>query len=103
MKTRTVTEYRCEICNTRYTTEKEALACEERSVLQDKGVQAGDTVRITRGEGQGLATVTNRLIFDREWGHYMWERYWHTVGLMATCNEGFGSRQLTFDDYEVVA
>ncbi len=103
MKTSTVQRYTCETCGTTYDTEDAARLCESRPVSQDKGAKVGDSIRIIRGEGQGLAKVENRFIYDRAWGHYAWERYWHTVGLQAKCANGYGHRQLTFDDYEVVA
>jgi hypothetical protein len=71
-------------------------------VSQDKGVKVGDVVLVTKGDGAGSkATVESRFIFDMEWGHYAWERYWHTVGLTAKLNDSWGTRQLTFDSYEV--
>ncbi len=102
MKVSEVKEYQCETCGSKYRTEGAARLCESKPLTQDRGVQKGDKVRIIRGDGQGLATVEGRHVYDLEWGHYAWERYWHTVGLTAKCDEGFGHRQLTFDDYELV-
>lgn len=104
MREFTVTKYRCETCGAVYESAAEAKSCEAKQVTQDKGVKIGDTVRIVRGEGQGLAKVTAKIVYSKEWGHYAWKRYWHTVGLTADClgDGAWGSRQLTFDDYEVV-
>ncbi len=102
MKVSEVKVYQCETCGTSYSSEELAKKCESRPITQDRGVQNGDKVRIIRGDGQGLATVEGRHVYSREWGHYAWERYWHTVGLTAKCDEGYGHRQLTFDDYEVI-
>lgn len=102
MKTIPIEEYQCETCGTKYRNEADARRCESKAIAEDRGVQNGDKVRIIRGDGMGLATVEGRHIYSRDWGHYAWERYWHTVGLTAKCDEGWGHRQLTFDDYEVV-
>lgn len=103
MKTITKTEYRCDLCGAEYQTEDSARVCESRPVSEDKGVQVGDTVRVLTGDGAGqLATVKSRTVIDREWGHYAWERYWHTVGILADMKDSYGSRFLTFDSYEKV-
>ena len=104
MKTIEKKFYKCEICGSEYTTQKEALGCEARPLKQDKGVKKGDIITITKGDGAGKkAKVTRVFVYDKEWGHYAWERYWHTVGLSADLigKDTWGSRQLTFDDYEV--
>jgi hypothetical protein len=105
MKEFTVTKYKCETCGAVYESVLDAKSCEKKQVTHDKGVKIGDTIRIVRGDGQGLAKVTGRFVYNKEWGHYAWKRYWHTVGLAADClGEGaWGSRQLTFDDYDLVA
>ena len=97
------TLYKCSICDAVYGTEREALNCEKRPRSKDKGVKIGDIILITGGDGTGQkAKVTSIFVYDKSWGHYAWERYWHTVGLSADIIGGYGSRQLTFDDYEVV-
>jgi hypothetical protein len=94
------TLYLCEICKRAYQSEAAAKECETRSISEDKGVKVGDRVRVLRGDGVGvLATVESVIVYDREWGHYAWERYWHTIGLIARLDT-WGHRQLTFDDYE---
>ena len=55
--------------------------------------------RLRDGAGK-RAKVTSVSIVDKDWGHYRWERYWHTVALTADF-DGWGSRMLTFDSYEV--
>jgi hypothetical protein len=103
MKTKHITPYECEICGARYSTADVAKKCESKPLSQDKGVNVGDEVLITSGDGKGeKATVERILVYDMEWGHYAWERYWHTIGLVANLNESPGSRQLTFDSYEPV-
>ena len=95
------TRYKCSTCGSMFHSEVEATQCESRSVTQDKGVQVGDQVRITAGDGDGkTATVSARFVIDKDWGHYQWKRYWHTVGLTAKIDEGPGTRMLTFDTYE---
>ena len=102
MRTSQKTLYHCEICDDTYATAKEALACEKKSIEQDRGAKAGDVVIITRGQSTGKkATVTKRWIYNKGWGHYAWERYWHTVGICAEIVDSPYSRQLTFDDYEL--
>jgi hypothetical protein len=96
-----ITRYQCGVCGATYDTEQQAAACEGRPVSQDKGVKVGDKVRVTAGDGTGqLATVESISIIDRGWGHYAWERYWHTVALTAKLR--LGHRFLTFDSYEPV-
>lgn len=94
--------FECSICHTKYPTLKEAENCESRPVSQDRGVKVGDLVRVTMGDGKGqLAKVTKTFVYSKDWGHYAWERYWHTVGITADLIESWGSRQLAFDSYEV--
>jgi len=101
MKEFSVKKYKCEICDHVYDNQNDAELCESKSISQDKGVKVGDTVFITGGEGKGsMAKVRSVYIVDMNWGHYAWERYWHTVSLTADVIEGFGSRLLTFDQYE---
>ena len=98
----TLTKYQCSICEKLYDTQEECQGCESKPVSQDKGVKVGDKVRIIQGQDQGLATVERIWITTKDWGHYLWERYWHTIHLQALCSNGVYSRQLTFDDYEVI-
>jgi hypothetical protein len=98
-----VTKYRCATCQHVYDTEEGAKACESRPVRQDRGVKVGDVVRIIAGDSTGrTATVESVYVVDREWGHYAWERYWHTVALAAKVNDSWGHRTLTFDSYETL-
>lgn len=99
-----ITRYQCATCGTVYDTEKQANACEGRPISQDKGVKVGDMVRITSGDGTGQRAVVKSLsIVSRDWGHYAWERYWHTVALDVRFegHEALG-RFLTFDSYEPI-
>lgn len=101
MEILTVTRYKCSICSAVYDSKASAEACEAKPISQDKGVKVGDVVRITHGDGAGeLATVETVRIVDREWGHYAWERYWHTVELTAKLHKSPGHRHLLFDSYE---
>lgn len=99
--TKTTTRYKCGLCGELWGTEADAATCESRPVSKDKGVNVGDFIRITTGEGQGPATVTQVYVIKKTWGHYAWKRYWHTIGLVADCESG-GTRPLTFDDYDVI-
>lgn len=93
--------YQCEICDEKYDTEKEALACEKKPVTEDIGVKVGDTVMCTGGQGAGNnCTVTRISVISKYWGHHMWKRYWHTIALHVDFK--LGSRMLTFDDYRVL-
>lgn len=101
--TKTVTTYTCTKCEHAYPTLEEAEECESRQITHDKGVKVGDIVRITQGDGKGQkAKVTDINIIDKNWGHYAWERYWHTVSVTAELIEDWGARHLTFDSYEVI-
>lgn len=100
MKTITITRYQCELCECTYDSEKAARKCESRPVAAC-AVVVGDTVRVIRGDGAGqLMTVTDMYVIDREWGHYLRDRYWHTM--LVTASADMLSRILTFDDYERV-
>ncbi len=104
MKEIIVTTYQCEKCLTQYKNEKEALQCEAEPITQDKGVKVGDIVIITQGDGTGSkAKVTKTWIIDRDWGHYAWEKYWHTVAISADIIGSYGSRMLTFDSYKPIS
>lgn len=97
------TFYECGICGKEYSDENEVKRCEAKPITQDKGVKVGDIVMIKAGDGVGhKAKVTRRFIIDQDWGHYFPERYHHTVALMADVIGSWGSRQLTWDDYEII-
>lgn len=103
MKTVTRKFYQCSICDEEYSTKKEALSCESKPVSKDRGVKVGDTVLITGGQSTGKqGKVTRKWIIDKYWGHYAWERYWHTVVLEVDVIDSWGSRMLTFDNYKVI-
>ena len=96
-----VTQYKCSICQKLYESEGTAKECEKAPVTQDKGIKINDIVLITHGQGEGKkARVTNVWVLDKYWGHYAWQRYWHTVALTAKVIGDWGSRFLTFDSYE---
>jgi hypothetical protein len=98
-----VTTYRCEKCGAGYATEESALKCESREILYNKGVKVGDTVLLTSGAGSGeKAKVTRVYVIDKEWGHYAWEKYWHTVALEVDLINSYGSRGVTFDSYQTI-
>lgn len=104
MKISQVTKYTCEICGATYSAPEKAELCETRKLSGDKGVKVGDVVLITGGEGSGhQAKVTNIGVCDKEYGHYAWERYWHTVYVTADLIGHWGSRVLLFDQYETVS
>lgn len=103
MKTLNTTTYQCEVCGEMYSSQAEAMICESQPLREDKGVQVGDTVRITAGDGAGqLAVVTHRYVLNKDWGHYQYARYWHTVAVNADIKGSGWSRMLTFDQYEKV-
>lgn len=98
-----ITRYKCKTCGHVYDSEEAADRCESRPVREDRGVKVGDTVLITAGDGEGMkAKVESIYIVDMEWGHYAWERYWHTVALTAKVIDSWGHRTLTFDSYKVI-
>lgn len=102
MKTLQIQEYECDICGSKYRSEVAARECESRPVSQDKGAKIGDRVLITGGDGAGkYCEIDSINIFDRDWGHYARDRYWHTVGVSGKVLGSWGSRQLTFDQYEI--
>lgn len=102
MKTVSLTRYECGLCGKQYESQGGALKCESRQISQDKGAKIGDRVRVLSGDGRGeIATVTNGAVIDMSWGHYAWERYWHTVSVTAQLSSG-AYRLLTFDDYELL-
>lgn len=102
METIQVTKFKCSLCSTTYSTKKEALSCEGKSVTQNKGVKIGDIITITAGDGCGrLAKVTKVGVIDKSWGHHAWKTYWHTVYVNADILGSFGSRMLTFDSYKI--
>ena len=94
--------YKCEICGEEYSTAKEAKECESRPVSKDPGIEVGDRVRVMSGDGVGMVgTVERKWYHDKEWGHYAWERYWHTPGYSVCLDNGL-YRQLCFDDIQRV-
>lgn len=102
MKINHVSTFTCEICEESYGTAEKALDCETKPVTGDKGAKVGNIVKITAGEGTGkLATVWKIGVHSKGWGHYQWERYWHTVFVVANLVDDTGSRTLSFDDYEL--
>lgn len=103
MKTKITTQYVCECCGDVYLTEDAARTCEKKPISKGKGVSVGDIVLVTGGEGAGeRAKVTSVSVAGRSFGHYQWERYWHTIVLNADLVDSFGSRVLTFDQYETL-
>lgn len=97
---KTISKYQCEICNRQYNTEAQALECEARPVVHDRGVKVGDTVRITGGDGAGqLCRVTAVLVHEPGWGP---PEYDHSVFLQGDVIDSWGSRQLSFKSYEVL-
>lgn len=103
MEKKIIETFKCEICNTTYSSEEQALECESRPVTQDKSVKVGDIIKITKGDGAGeKAKVEDIFIYSKDWGHYLYETYWHTVGISAKLIDSWGNRQLTFSDYEKI-
>lgn len=101
MKTITKEFYVCEICGEEYGSKKEALACEKKPLSKDSGIKVGDTVIVRGGQGDGERGVVEKVwIYDKSWGHYAWERYWHTPGYSVKMN-GWGSRQCSWDGIEL--
>lgn len=102
MKTVSLTRYECGICGSQYESQDGALKCESRPICQGKGAKIGDRVRVLNGDGAGeIAHVTDLSVIDMRWGHYVWERYWHTIAVTARLSSG-GFRLLTFDCYELL-
>ena len=93
-------KYKCSICGTNFKDEKTAILCEQNKKISKQTIlNVGDYVKVKNGDGDGeLAKITKKTIFDIEWGHYAWKRYWHTEGLIVEFENGSG-RILTFDDY----
>lgn len=103
MKAIPATKYQCETCKTEYASEGDALRCESRPIMHDRGVKIGDEVLITGGDGKGMrCKVESVFILSRDWGHYAWERYWHTVGVSGPVIGSYGHRMLPFDSYEPI-
>jgi hypothetical protein len=95
-----INKYQCEICQRLYNTEGEAAECEARPVVHDRGVKVGDTVRITRGSGAGEKALVSRIgVHEPGWGP---AQYDHSVFLVGDVINSWGSRQLSFDSYEVL-
>ncbi len=100
--TKTQIKYQCSLCKYEYDDEAAALDCESRKVSHDQNVKNGDRVLITEGDGIGEeATVQSVYVIDKYWGHYAWERYWHTICITANLDT-WGSRLLTYDSYKKV-
>lgn len=104
MKILTVNKFQCEICKEFYDKKEDAEKCESRPIYQDKKVKVGDLVKIKSGDGAGkLAKVYKVAIRDMYYGHYVHERYWHTITVIADImDDGGGTRILDFDSYEIV-
>jgi len=102
MKLIKLEKYKCEICHTLYDTEKESLECESKPITKNKrDIKVGDIVTILNGDGTGSkAKVTKTFVIDKSWGYYRAGSYWHTIGINANIIGSWGSRMLTFDDYE---
>jgi hypothetical protein len=95
--------FRCDICKTLYNTKTEALSCESQPISHDMGIEISDVVLVVTGDRMGeKARVISTWIIDKYWGHYAWERYWHTVGLSVEYIDGHAVRMLTYDDFERV-
>jgi hypothetical protein len=100
MKEIQTTHYQCEVCGAKYNSKGNALACEAVPVKHDKGVKVGDLVRITAGDGTGsLCKVTSIHIREPGWGP---KDYDHTVFVCGDVVDSWGSRQLSFNSYEVL-
>lgn len=101
MITETVQVFKCETCGEKYRSESAAVECESMPVREDKGVKIGDTVRILNGDGAGkMAIVESISVISKDWGHYQWKHYWHTVALSAKIVDDPCHRMLVFDAYE---
>ena len=79
MKTIITVKYQCQVCDAVYTVENMARGCESTSVRHDKGVQVGDIVLITLGEGKGKKAKVKRtgVLSPKEANHY--KQFIHTV------------------------
>ena len=92
--------YKCEICGKTYSSPSAAELCESQPISGDKGAEIGDIVVIIAGEGIGeKAKVTAKGVHDMYWG---WRHYWHTVWVNADLIDGWSTRTLSFDQYELV-
>lgn len=95
------TFYQCDVCKSEYKSKNECNLCEAQPITHDKGVKIGHIVKILGGDGAGkLAEVKRIGVLDKDWGHYARERYHHTVFVEADVIDGWGTRMLTWDDYE---
>lgn len=94
------TKYQCEICGRIYDEKDRAEKCEAMPIKNDKGVDVGDFVLITRGDGAGgLGKVKSTHVQEVGWGPVAYD---HSVALVADVVDSWGTRLLTFDSYEVV-
>ena len=105
MKKTSKTFYECELCGYKYSTMAGAFACESRPITHNEnGVKVGDTIRITYGDGIGKRAVVESIsIIDKDWGHYAWERYWHTPMFIAAIEGSTCVRQILWDQYELLS
>lgn len=95
-----VIKYQCEICGQQYNTKNEAAACEAVPVKYDRGVKVDDLVLITAGDGSGhKLRVRKVFVHSPNWGP---SRFAHSVALSGDVIDSWGSRQLTYDSYEVL-
>ena len=100
MKEITITKYECEKCNAQYSNKKEAQDCEAIPVKYDRGVKQGDFVLITKGDGSGhRGKVISVNVTKPGWGPRVYD---HTIYLNVDVVDSWGSRQLSFDSYEVL-
>lgn len=100
MKIITTTLYQCEKCLKPHSTEQAAHECEALPIKYDRGVKVGDEVLITGGDGRGhRAKVTDVRVTQPGWGPRIYD---HSVYLNADVIDSWGSRQLSFDSYEVL-
>ena len=95
-----INKYQCEICEKQYDTPEEAKKCEALPVRNDRGVKVGDLVLITSGDGSGhKLRVRNIHVTQPGWGP---ARFDHSVYLVGDVIDSWGSRQLSYDSYEVL-
>lgn len=102
MKITTKTYYECEICNSIYTNENEAIQCESKPIQDLNPVNIGDLVTPLTRDGKGeVYKVVRKIVVDKDWGHYEADRYHHTYLITAERNTGIlMSRVLTFDEFK---
>ena len=92
--------FKCKICGQTFSTEKDQLECESKPITYDNA-DIGDEVKILIGQCSGqYIKVEEKWVVTKDWGHYDWKRYWHTIAISGKVIDDWGSRQLTFDAYE---